>query len=119
MLYTSNSLNFNNYSIVHLEMLNIVVVLKIWTYQWKDKKIQIKCDNIAVVEELLSSRTKNAILGTCARNIWMLSALFNIHIEIEYITGKPNVIADLLSRYKFIYQIRFGSLHILFDVHKS
>ena len=26
--------NFNNYSIVHLEMLNIVVALKIWATQW-------------------------------------------------------------------------------------
>ena len=31
----------------------------------------------------------------------MLSALFNISIHIEYIPVKQNVIADLLSRYKF------------------
>ena len=29
--------DFNRYSIVHLEMLNIVVALKVWTTQWSDK----------------------------------------------------------------------------------
>ena len=31
---------FNNYSIVHSEMLNIVVALKIWAHQWANKKIR-------------------------------------------------------------------------------
>ena len=30
--------NFNNYSIVHLEMLNTVAALKIWGSQWSCKK---------------------------------------------------------------------------------
>ena len=87
---------FRNYSIVHLEMINILVALKIWAYQWKDKKIRVKGDNMAVVEVLTSGKTKDGILGTCAHNIWMLSALFNISIHTEHISGKSNVIADLL-----------------------
>ena len=82
-------------------MLNIVVALKIWAHQWAIKKIRIKCDNMAVVEVLLTGKTKNIMLATCARNIWMLTALFNISIHIEHIPGKCNVIADLLSRFKF------------------
>ena len=45
-------LNFKNYTIVHLEILNIVVALKIWGHHWQDKIIEIKCDNMAVVEIL-------------------------------------------------------------------
>ena len=82
-------------------MINILVALKVWAYQWKIKKIRVKCDNMAVVEVLTSGKTKDSVLGTCARNIWMLSALFNISIHIEHISGKFNVIADLLSRFKF------------------
>ena len=82
-------------------MINISVALKIWAYQWKDKKIRVKCDNMAVVEVLTSGKTKDGTLGTCARNIWMLSALFNISIHIEHVSGKSNVIADLFSRFKF------------------
>ena len=92
---------FNQYSIVHLEMLNIVVALKVWATQWSNKKLRIKCDNMAVVEVLTSGKTKDSILATCARNIWLLSAMFNISIHIEHIPGKHNVIADLLSRYQF------------------
>ena len=92
---------FNNYSIVHLEMLNIVVALKIWAHQWANRRLHIKCDNMAVVEVLLSGKTKDSMLTTCARNIWMLTALFNISIHIEHIPGKHNVIADLISRFKF------------------
>ena len=32
--------NLNSYSIVHLEMLNIVVALKVWASQWLGKKIE-------------------------------------------------------------------------------
>ena len=52
---------FNNYSIVHLVMLNIVVVLKVWASQWSCKKLRIKCDNMVVIEALTSGRTNNAI----------------------------------------------------------
>ena len=95
------SRGFNNYSIVHLEMLYIVVGLKVWAHQWANSKVRIKGDNMAVVEVLLSGKTKDVMLSTCVRNISMLKALFNISIHIEHIPGKQNVIADLLSRFKF------------------
>ena len=82
-------------------MLNIVVALKIWATQWSNKKLHIKCDNMAVVEVLTSGKTKDSILATCVRNVWLLSAMFNISIHIEHIPGTQNVIADLLSRYQF------------------
>ena len=72
--------DFNQYSIVHLEMLNIVVALKVWATQWSNKKLHIKCDNMPVVEVLTSGKTKDNILATCARNVWLLSAIFNISI---------------------------------------
>ena len=45
-------LGYKNYTIVHLEILNIVVALKIWGHHWQDKIIEIKCDNMAVVDVL-------------------------------------------------------------------
>ena len=62
--------NFNNYSIVHLEMVNIVVALKIWATQWACKKLRVKCDNMAVVDVLTSGKTKDTILACCARNMF-------------------------------------------------
>ena len=77
------------------------MALKVWSFQWKDKKVRVKCDNMAVVEVLTSGKTKDARLAACAHNIWLLSALFNISIHIEHISGKSNVIVDLLSKFKF------------------
>ena len=52
---------------------------------------------MAVVEVLTSGKTKDNILATCARNVWLLCAIFNISIHIEHIPGKQNVIADTKS----------------------
>ena len=92
--------NFHNYTIVHLEILNKVVALKIWTSQWHNSKMYIKCYNMVVVVVMVSERTRDEILGTCARNIWTLAALYNINIHVEHI-ARPNFIANLLSRYTF------------------
>ena len=42
-------LGFNNYQIVHLEMLNTLVALHVWGNKWYKKRIVIHCDNHAVV----------------------------------------------------------------------
>ena len=92
-------LNYAGLHITQLEMLNVVVALKIWAEMWKDTKIAIYCDNLAVVEVLTSGRTKDPYLATCARNIWLLCAIFNIKLNVIHIPGKNNTIADLLSRW--------------------
>ena len=91
---------FRGYSIVHLEILNIVVALKLWAPLWKDQTINIRCDNMAVVEVLNTGRAKDAILVTCARNIWLLASIYNVHMVINHIPGVFNIIADLLSRWQ-------------------
>ena len=56
---------------------------------------------MSVVDVLTSGRTKDSVPALCARNIWLIAAIFNISICIEHIPGKNNVVADLLSRFKF------------------
>ena len=90
---------FKHYSSVHLEMLKIVVALKIWGPMWRDARIQIHCDNLAVVQVLTSGGFRDPILSTCSRNIWLLSALYNITIQFSHIAGVQNTAADLLSRW--------------------
>ena len=80
-------------------MLNIVVALKVWTHLWQDKKVEIKCDNLAVVKVLNSGKTRNPFLGICTRNVcWLLATIFNIHLVFVHIPGKSNHVADLLAR---------------------
>ena len=71
----------------------------IWAKLWADKKVKIHCDNQAVVEVLTTGKTKDPFLATCARNIWLITAIFNIEIIVIHVSGKHNQIADLLSRW--------------------
>ena len=90
-------IGYNGYDICHLEMLNIVVASEIWASHWRNKKIQIYCDNMAVVQVLNTGKARDAILATCARNIWLIVAMYNIDFIFSHISGQLNVVADLLS----------------------
>ena len=90
-----------NYNIAHLEILNIFVALKVWATLWANGRIRIHCDNMAVVELLSSGRARDATLALIARNIWLICAIFHIHIVVVHIPGKSNILANLLSRWQF------------------
>ena len=55
---------------------------------------------MAVVEVLRSGRACDSILTMCAHNIWLLSAIFNVELVVNYIPGCHHVVADLLSRWQ-------------------
>ena len=93
---------FNNYNIAHLEIINVVVALKVWGRMWANKSIQIMCDKMTVVEVLSHGRARDPIMATCARNVWLLAAMFNINIIVGHIKGLDNSIVDLLSRWHLV-----------------
>ena len=84
--------------IVHLEMFNVLIALRLWAKFWKHSYVKIYCDNFAVVQVVQTSKTRDQFLGACIRNIWLISATWDIKLEIQHIPGKNNNIADLLSR---------------------
>ena len=92
-------LGFKNYNIAQLEMINVMVALKVWGHCWSNKCVRIFCDNLAVVEVLTLGRAKDTTLATCARNIWLLSAIYNVNLVVSHIKGIDNTEADLLSRW--------------------
>ena len=85
--------------IVHLEMLNILVALRVWAKQWATKTISVKCDNQAVVTILQSGKTRDPLLAAICRNISMETAKADIRLRTIHIPGKINIIADSLSRF--------------------
>ena len=86
---------FMHLHFTQLEMLNVVISLKVWA----NKRIQINWDNLVVVEFLKSGITKDAFLAACARNVWLITAMYNIDIIVIHVTGVRNRVADLLSRW--------------------
>ena len=80
-------------------VLNVVEALKVWGQCLANKCIQIYCDNKAVVDVLRYGRTRDVIIATCARNAWLLTAIYNISLTVTHIDGCNNTVADLLSRW--------------------
>ena len=84
--------------IVHLEMLNLLVAIRKWKHCWSHSKVKVHCNNMAIVQVVGSGKTKDPYLAACLRNLWLLTATYDIELVIEHIQGKKNVVADLLSR---------------------
>ena len=91
---------YRNWTIVHLEMVNILLAVRLFKRQWSSRKVLIQCDNEAVVSVLKTGKTRDPYLGACARNIWHLAAETDIDLRYVHIRGVNNVVADVLSRWQ-------------------
>ena len=78
-------------------MVNVYVALKVWKSKLRGQTVIINCDNFAVVSTLNSGRALDQFLLTVARNVWMLTAIHDIELQVVHIPGQINVKADILS----------------------
>ena len=84
-------------SIVHLELINIWVMLNVWGRYWNSKLVKIWCDNEAVVHILTSGKTRDGVMALYARSIWLFIASNDIQTQYCHVQGVNNVYADRLS----------------------
>ena len=54
--------HFQNLAIVHLEMVNLLVAVRIFAKFWHRHSVLVRCDNSAVVQILNSGKTKDPFL---------------------------------------------------------
>ena len=87
-------------NITHLEMINVLIAIRVWAPFWAHSTVRFSCDNLAVVQVVTSSKTKDNFLNACLQNIWLLqvTASYDIDLLIDHIQGSKNIIADALSR---------------------
>ena len=78
---------YMNWTIVHLEMINILLALRLFHNQWTSKKVLIHCDNQAVVTVLNTGKTRDPFLAACARNVWYVTAANDIDARFSHIRG--------------------------------
>ena len=90
------------FNIVHFEMWNVLLALRLWGQVWKSKQIVIKCDNEAVVSVVNTGVTKDNGLGAIVQNIWLETAPRDIQLKLIHVKGKNNQCADLLSRWHLV-----------------
>ena len=82
-----------------LEFLAVLVGARIWGHLFKGQKIRIYCDNMAVVEVINSSKTKDEFLATCLRELWLVVAQNEFELQAVHLPGEENRVADWLSRW--------------------
>ena len=50
---------------------------------------------------LTYGRARDSLMATCACDIWLLTALYNISLMVVHIEGQKYSVADLLSRWTY------------------
>ena len=81
-------------------MVNILIAVRLFKFQWASRKVLIRCDNEAVLTVLKTDKTQDPYLAACVRNIWYESALSDIDLQYPHIRGVDNKVADVLSRWQ-------------------
>lgn len=86
-----------------LEAVNLLVAYRTLcpTSGTAGKCVVIATDNLASHFALTTGRTKDPVLGACARELWLAAAQADHDIEIIHKEGTSIPLADALSRYHF------------------
>ena len=91
---------FQNWATVHLDVVNILIAIRFFKFQWASRLVLTCCDNEAVVTVLKTGRTRDPFLAACARKIWYALAISDINLQYAHIRGVDNKVADVLSRWQ-------------------
>lgn len=104
-------------NICYLELWAIILMLKIWHTDLKNKAVVINCDNMAVVELINSGRARDVQMQQGLREVCFLAATGHFELFASHISGKTNRIPDLLSRWTMGEQYRrqFRELNLGFN----
>ena len=86
------------WSIVHKELLPIVLACMIWGKRWTKHRIMVHCDNAAVVEVVAAGYSKEANLMHLLRCLFLVTAFHELSMRPIHIPGVQNVAADAISR---------------------
>ena len=86
-------------NITEIEAINVAVAVKTFIDESdRGTTVKVYCDNLPAVSVFQSGRGKNRIILEAARAIWMVQAIYQVHIIFEHIPGSHNELADVLSR---------------------
>ncbi len=93
-----DSIKDSDMCISQLEMWNAMIGIKLLAEHIQGHVIEVLCDNAAAVNVLQTGRARCPTLLRIAREVWRVTARYNIEISVSHVPGQQNVLADLLSR---------------------
>ena len=96
--FPSKILN-QGFPIHKLEFLAVLVGARTWGHLFGGQKMVMYCDNMAVVEVINSSKTRDAFMATCLRELWLVVAKNKFELRAIHLPGEENRVADWLSRW--------------------
>ena len=73
--------------------------MRLWGYLWCGQRIQVFCDNEAVVTVLNSGHTRDPVLAQCLREIWFATAMGQFELPAVHLASTENQVADYLSQW--------------------
>lgn len=100
--WTFDANHIKKYESIHrLEAVNLLVSYKTLAPEYHDKKLTVVLltDNMASSCALATGKTKDPVLGACARQMWLEAARRDQVFIIKHKPGVDIPLADALSRY--------------------
>lgn len=105
-------------SICHKEALNCLISVKLWANMLSDTNVTLYCDSMVAVCALGSCRGRDELLLTIARELWLICARYDIHLNIKHMPGSEmEGGADALSRYHLDKSYRDLSNNLISNNH--
>lgn len=88
-------------NIHHLEAINVLIAVRTLapTLTGKNVRIVVSTDNMASSFALMTGRTSDMTLASCARELWLEATVNHYDIAIRHKLGVDIPLADALSRY--------------------
>ena len=77
-------------TIHHLELLTMSVNVCSWGRLWQGHRMQLLCNNEAVVSVINTGRTRDMVLATCLQEIWLRSAQGKLELCAIHLSSYAN-----------------------------
>ena len=90
-----------NLSIAFLELYAVTAAVITWIHQFKNKRVDLFCDNEGVVQMINSSTSRCKNCMTLQRLIMLQGMKNNVRIYAKHIKSENNMLSDALSRLQF------------------
>jgi hypothetical protein len=81
-----------------LELFTVVLALRRWGSELRDKHVKVWTDNTCVIAALRKQTSRGKDLMPLIREIYLLCVQFNLTISCAHIAGRRNILADRISR---------------------
>lgn len=86
-------------NLVLLKLFPIVVAVEIWGSKFRDRRVCFHCDNLGVVEVILSLSASSPPVVRLLRHLVLRCLSLNCLVQAVHVPGVLNSIADSLSRF--------------------